>query len=473
MGWHSQGRNAKCVPLKEGKERPGKGWRRQWTEEKGRRRGWWVWVQSWAEGGWHGGTGGQLNWPFWTTMGIAKEGRMWPLWPISLSVLWTLLGSMAGFSGAVKVSVVANSIQVVQGGSALLPCSFHTWAPLDRLNVIWTVTPNSDPRRPQQVLAYERGEVVESMSDYAGRVAFAFSPSKSATIVLNDTRGTDSGRYQCSVINPPDAAVPNIGVVQLTVFVPPSSPKCSREGSQEEGGSLQFSCTVGEGMPMPTFTWEKIPPDSQPMVMTYEDDRRALLTLRNLTADASGLYRCTASNMLGSISCALELHIHVTPDGATSLVVGITLMLTMGLVLLTLFALVLWLHRYGIRKWREADSDEDDSHNEIRIDNFSLGRLIVAKSPSGEGTTANPVAKPLWIFTSSTPNTTYAHREWRPEPGNASQAPLPGGFRRPTPAGQGRWRRPSGSEEQESSSGGSEEKHPMPGHFPKPTGFLV
>uniref|UniRef100_A0A674IFJ8 Ig-like domain-containing protein n=1 Tax=Terrapene triunguis TaxID=2587831 RepID=A0A674IFJ8_9SAUR len=213
--------------------------------------------------------------------------------------------------GAVKVSVGAASIQVARGGNALLPCNYHTTASLSRLNIIWTVTPLAEPNRPQQVLAYEQGEVVESLSQYTGRVGFAFPPAQSATIFLNKTRSSDSGTYQCSVMNPPDRDTPNIGVIQLTVLVPPSSPECSSEGSGEEGGDVHLSCAVREGVPAPSFSWEKIPPDKQPLVMSYTEARRALLTLQNLTAATSGLYRCTASNALGSSSCALQLHVRL------------------------------------------------------------------------------------------------------------------------------------------------------------------
>ncbi|XP_053134032.1 immunoglobulin superfamily member 11-like [Hemicordylus capensis] len=390
-----------------------------------------------------------------------------------LSRLWVLLGYAAvplPVAGAVKVSVVADSIQVVQGGIALLPCAFYTTAPLDRLNIIWTVIPSADPHHPQQVLAYERGEVVESVSHYAGRVGFAFPPTQSATILLNNTHSTDSGTYQCSVFNPPDSALPNIGVVQLTVFVPPSNPRCSGEGSGEEGATLQFSCTVDDGTPAPDFAWEKIPADTRPLLMSYEaDDRHVLLTLHNLTTEASGLYRCTASNMLGSVSCALELRVHLAPDGTRSLVVGIALMFSMGVVLLMLLALVLWLHQYSAAQW--AEPEEDDASNEIRIDSFSPGRLLVAKSRSGDLPTAGPIATPLWIFTSTTPNTTYAHREWRPPPGTPNHSTLPGA---PTAApGQGRWRSVSVSEQRGSSSGSEEEKHPGTAALPRPPGFLV
>ncbi|XP_077182535.1 immunoglobulin superfamily member 11-like isoform X2 [Paroedura picta] len=324
------------------------------------------------------------------------------------------------------------------------------------------------PTKSLQVLAYEQGEVVESVSHYTGRVGFAFSPTWSATLLLNDTRSTDSGTYQCSVMNPPDTSTPNIGVIQLTVFVPPSDPKCSSEGDGDEGGTLQFSCTVDEGMPAPVFVWEKIPPATQPLVTSYRDDHRILLTFHNLTTEASGLYRCTASNMLGSVSCSLELRVHVAPRGSTSLLVGIILMLLMGLILLTLFALVLWLHHHSRKKW-----EEEDSYNEIRLDNLSLGRLIVTKSPPGDLSPSRPVTQPLWVFTSSTPNTTYAHREWRAQPGIGSQVTLPGGLREPTLAPQGRQRSSSLSEQHGSSTGSEEEKQPFPGPSQRPVGFLV
>lgn len=100
-----------------------------------------------------------------------------------------------------------------------------------------------------------------------------------------------------------------------------------------------------------------------------------------------------------------------------------------------------------------------------RIDSFSLGWQIAA---SGDVATASPVAKPLWIFTSTTPNTTYAHREWRPRPG--TQVALPGGPRHP---GGDRWRSSSLSERQGSSSSSEGEKPLGSSPFPKPTGFLL
>uniref|UniRef100_A0A8C3HAF3 Ig-like domain-containing protein n=1 Tax=Chrysemys picta bellii TaxID=8478 RepID=A0A8C3HAF3_CHRPI len=219
--------------------------------------------------------------------------------PIAPASLW-LLHSV----GAVKVSVGAASIQVARGGNALLPCNFHTTASLSRLNIIWTVTPLAEPNRPQQVGG--------ALSQYTGRVGFAFPPAQSATIFLNKTRSSDSGTYQCSVMNPPDRDTPNIGVIQLTVLVPPSSPECSSEGSGEEGGDVHLSCAVREGVPAPTFSWEKIPPDNPTSTCARVTCHS---TYVNLTAATSGLYRCTASNALGSGSCALQLRVRLGESG--------------------------------------------------------------------------------------------------------------------------------------------------------------
>ncbi|KYO28565.1 hypothetical protein Y1Q_0012386 [Alligator mississippiensis] len=192
--------------------------------------------------------------------------------------------------------------------------------------------------------------------------------------------------------------------------VPPSWPVCSSEGSREEGGSILLSCAVEEAVPTPIFTWEKDPPDTQPLVTSYAGDGRALLSLHNLTATASGLYRCTAANTLGTRSCALQLQVRAGPRDTLGTAVGVGLTLAMGLVLLALLALGLWLHHQSVREWPE---DEDEaSYNEIRIDSLSPGRCIASRGPWGSSSSpsrAGRVAKPLWFFSSSTPCATDTH----------------------------------------------------------------
>ncbi|KAJ1080840.1 hypothetical protein NDU88_001029 [Pleurodeles waltl] len=324
---------------------------------------------------------------------------------------WLLPFCLAAVT-AVKVSVGTSSVQVLRGGSALLPCSFRTTAALNRLNIIWTVTPLDEPNNPQQVISYQQGQIVHSLTQYTGRVGFAHQPSKSATIFINETRTTDTGTYQCTVINPPDASTPSIGIIGLTILVPPSSPACSSEGSGQEGGSIRLYCALKEAVPAPTFKWEKIPPSKQILIVTQEDDHHASVTLQNITADTSGLYRCTVLNLVGSGTCALELHVRIATQSTMGIIVGVSVTLTMGLVLLALFALVLYLHQQSVRKW---EADDDDSYNEMRVDYLSPGRLIVNKSLSHNiPLKKKVVAKPLWLFsTHSSTSSTYGQAEHR------------------------------------------------------------
>nr|XP_009666343.1 PREDICTED: immunoglobulin superfamily member 11-like [Struthio camelus australis] len=255
---------------------------------------------------------------------------------------------------------------------------------------------------PVVILAYERGEVRESLSPYTGRVAFASAPTQSATIILNATRASDAGVYQCSVTNPPDWQAPSVGLIRLTVLVPPSSPEHSRDGSAEPGGRMRLGCAVREAGPRTGGALLTLPIPRGP------GELRALLTLHNVTAGTAGLYRCTVANALGAASCTLELRVGTAARSTPGMAVGISVTLTMALVLLALFALALWLHHQSSHKQPEEE-EEEGSYNEIRIDSFAPGRLVVSKPPAGEATLAPRPAGPLWVFTTSTPCTTYAH----------------------------------------------------------------
>uniref|UniRef100_A0A8C5RAG7 Ig-like domain-containing protein n=1 Tax=Leptobrachium leishanense TaxID=445787 RepID=A0A8C5RAG7_9ANUR len=267
--------------------------------------------------------------------------------------LWLLPWTLTDI-GAVKVTVNTPSVLVTRGGSALLPCYFRTTAALNRLNIIWTVSPLMDPLSPLQVISYEQGQIVDSLSDYLGRVRFAFHPTKDASIIINQTRSSDTGTYQCTVINPPDGATPNIGLIGLTVLVPPSAPQCSSEGQRQEGGSIRLHCSAEEGVPAPRFTWGKIPPDNHVLVTHQE----AVL-------------------------------------GIMGIVTGITITMVMGLVLLALFALVLCLHQQSRGKWIEQ---KEEMHHQIKMDTLSPEYLT--KTSSTDHVPLNRTTKPLWVLSS-------------------------------------------------------------------------
>ncbi|XP_040267061.1 immunoglobulin superfamily member 11-like [Bufo bufo] len=264
----------------------------------------------------------------------------------------------------------------MRGGSVLLPCSFRTTAALNRLNIIWTVSPLLQPQQPLQVISYEQDQIVESLSQYLGRVKFAFQPTQDASIILNHSRVSDTGTYQCMVINPPDRATPNIGLVGLKVLVPPSIPDCSSDGHGQEGGSIRLQCSVKEGIPTPTIRWERILPSAHPLTSTQEDYHASAM-LTNITSETSGLYRCTAANQLASQTCAVELHIRVGGLGSKGIFAAIAITLIMGSVLLALFILVLCLHQQSQGKWQEEV---------YRVGNLSCRQDGLTRSPYSDCT---------------------------------------------------------------------------------------
>ncbi|XP_041429808.1 immunoglobulin superfamily member 11 isoform X4 [Xenopus laevis] len=321
-----------------------------------------------------------------------RDYRGWNV-PLSLVPLWLLCGTI---TGAVSVKVIVNrpSVQVRRGGSVLLPCSFRTTAALNRLNIIWTVSPLLQPQLPLQVISYEQGQIVESVSEYTGRVQFAFHPTTDASILINQSRSSDTGTYHCTVINPPDGTTPNIGLVGLTVLVEPSRPVCSSEGREEEGGSVRLRCSIREGVPAPRILWEKIPGEGPALITSQEGDLQGSVTLNNVTPRASGFYRCTVSNQLGSQTCTIELHIQV----------------------------VLHLHQQSRGTW------QDQELRDCKMNTVSPGkRSEVTQSPEFNVVQLSRVIKPMWLLsrqTSEAPR--HLLYEQRPTPRGAALGPVGG-----------------------------------------------
>ncbi|MGH0145381.1 UNVERIFIED_CONTAM: hypothetical protein FKN15_032163 [Acipenser sinensis] len=162
-------------------------------------------------------------------------------------------------------------------------------ATLSRLNIIWTVTPLSEPSSPSQVIVYDRGQVIESPS-LIGRISFRSVPL-SADIVLNSTRLSDAGTYRCVVNNPPEPA-------------PPSSPLCLWDGRADEGGSISLSCSVEEGVPVPELRWDKLEPDQISLPVNKEANPTGQVP-SELRADTCRAGLCP-SELSSSLTSALK-----------------------------------------------------------------------------------------------------------------------------------------------------------------------
>uniref|UniRef100_A0A670YUQ5 Immunoglobulin superfamily member 11 n=1 Tax=Pseudonaja textilis TaxID=8673 RepID=A0A670YUQ5_PSETE len=209
-----------------------------------------------------------------------------------------------------EVFMNTRSVEVARGQTAILPCTFTTSAALTNLNVIWMVTPLSNANQPEQVIIYQGGQIFDGAAQFHGRVGFAKTmPTTSGSIFINNTKLSDTGTYQCLVNNLPDLGGRHIGVIGLNVLVPPSAPDCRIQGSLNIGSDITLSCNSEEGIPRPTYNWERL--DNAPKLppTSIQDLVQGTLLLRNITSLSSGRYQCMASNVIGSSTCSLEVQV--------------------------------------------------------------------------------------------------------------------------------------------------------------------
>ncbi|XP_051047427.1 immunoglobulin superfamily member 11 isoform X2 [Phodopus roborovskii] len=222
---------------------------------------------------------------------------------------WLLL-SLLGVAVSLEVSESPGSIQVARGQTAVLPCTFSTNAALINLNVIWMVIPLSNANQPEQVILYQGGQMFDGAPRFQGRVGFTGTmPATNVSIFINNTQLSDTGTYQCLVNNLPDRGGRNIGVAGLTVLVPPSAPHCQIQGSKDIGSDVILLCSSEEGIPRPTYLWEKLDNTLKLPPTATQDQVQGTVTIRNISALSSGLYQCVASNAIGTSTCLLDLQV--------------------------------------------------------------------------------------------------------------------------------------------------------------------
>ncbi|XP_025945732.1 immunoglobulin superfamily member 11 isoform X2 [Apteryx rowi] len=205
------------------------------------------------------------------------------------------------------------------------------------------VIPLSNANQPEQVILYQGGQIFGGAPQFYGRVGFAVTmPTTSASIFINNTQLSDTGTYQCLVNNLPDRGGRNIGVIGLTVLVPPSAPLCRIQGSLDVGSDITLTCSSEEGIPRPTYLWEKL--DNVPKLppTATQDQVQGTVTLRNISTVSSAHPR------------SISLIAGVVATGAVVLVVCIVLVAV---------ALFYWKNKH-------KEEEEEEIPNEIREDDL-------------------------------------------------------------------------------------------------------
>ncbi|XP_072809977.1 V-set and immunoglobulin domain-containing protein 2 isoform X2 [Vicugna pacos] len=235
---------------------------------------------------------------------------------------------------AVEVEVPAEPLGVPLGKTAELTCSYSTSVG-DNFALEWSfVQPGRPISDSQPILYFTNGQLYPTGSK-AERASLLHNPPTGgvASLKLTDVRPSDTGTYLCHVNNPPDFYTNGLGLINLTVLVPPSRPWCSHSGQTSVGGSAALRCSSSEGAPRPVYNWVHLgsssPPSPGSMVQgkdpaTEEEGTQDLgkarnsthpqykfqacdevtgqLILTNLSLASAGTYRCVATNQMGSAS---------------------------------------------------------------------------------------------------------------------------------------------------------------------------
>nr|XP_054102046.1 immunoglobulin superfamily member 11 isoform X4 [Callithrix jacchus] len=263
--------------------------------------------------------------------------------PLVELLLWWNCFSRTGVAASLEVSESPGSIQVARGQTAVLPCTFTTSAALINLNVIWMVIPLSNANQPEQVILYQGGQTFDGAPRFHGRVGFTGTmPATNVSIFINNTQLSDTGTYQCLVNNLPDRGGRNIGVTGLTVLVPPSAPHCQIQGSQDIGSDVILLCSSEEGIPRPTYLWEKLDNTLKLPPTATQDQVQGTVTIRNISALSSAQPR-----NIGLIAGAIG---------------------TGAVIIIFCIALILGAFFY----WRSKNKEEEEEEipNEIREDDL-------------------------------------------------------------------------------------------------------
>uniref|UniRef100_A0A8D2N9J6 Glycoprotein A33 n=1 Tax=Zonotrichia albicollis TaxID=44394 RepID=A0A8D2N9J6_ZONAL len=226
-----------------------------------------------------------------------EEGKEMLLFLLSAAfILFLVLVS----AHALTVEAPERQIQVARGRNATLRCNFKTNSAVDRGDLVDAVTRYFDG-----LLQY--GEGYDHRLQFNGDVA-----GGDISVTMGAVTMEDNGTYVCSVrlrADPPRQAA----LVDLFVLVAPSKPECNILGTPEYGQTINLTCASQEGSPAPKYTWKSFNVQNEP---------RQQITLKNISADTSGFYICTSTNIVGTEFCNMTVSI-VPPSMNIALYAGI------------------------------------------------------------------------------------------------------------------------------------------------------
>ncbi|XP_033973156.1 CXADR-like membrane protein [Trematomus bernacchii] len=250
----------------------------------------------------------------------------------------------------------------VVGDNATLPCHHQFWVGDDpTLDIEWLLLKPTN--RQRVVITFFAGRVFDPNEVERSRVAFAGEYLKGdASLVISDLSLIDSGEYSCKVKT---GAQYHWSTISLIVLVKPSKPRCWMEGKLLEGGDVKMSCKSADGSDPLHYKWERVMDKGKyggklPSMALVDLKNPEIVTLKNLTKESTGVYKCTASNDVGEDSCTVEVKLHYVRG--MGVVAGAVVGVSFGVLLIIL---IIWL---VFRKKENKKYEEEETPNEIRED---------------------------------------------------------------------------------------------------------
>ncbi|CAM5171619.1 unnamed protein product [Eretmochelys imbricata] len=294
---------------------------------------------------------------------VLGAGGMEPL-PLALG-----LAALLGLSSALlEVRVGQASISTIQGQRVVLPI-WYTSTSQKSPYVSWVLERPGANRL--QILTYMDGTVKVQETYLKNRTGFVHPmPFFNISIAINNTQEMDSGEYMCTVNILDEDAIngKNIGLINLTVLVPPSPPTCQIQGKPYLGGNVTMSCRSSFSKPSPKYSWQRTAPNTQVFFAPAQDLTRGTLMLTNLSKEMSGMYVCTAANVAGSSKCNVTLEVNSPVSAAV--IAGAVVGSLIGVGLIILFVLQMFVYR------KKKKDPQEEMANEIKED------AVAPKTPS-------------------------------------------------------------------------------------------
>nr|XP_061784780.1 coxsackievirus and adenovirus receptor homolog [Nerophis lumbriciformis]XP_061784781.1 coxsackievirus and adenovirus receptor homolog [Nerophis lumbriciformis] len=231
-----------------------------------------------------------------------------------MSVLWYFAAWLAfctkNPAWAFEIIATELNYYAVQESNVKLPCKFtHDIDDISNKIIIrWYF---KSPEEKQEILMYHGGQL--DIDPNYSRVHFT-SPEPGhgdASIEISDLRMSDEGIYQCSLEcelkGLPGYTLNNFMLRNLKVMEKMSAPVCAIEGDPVLGNDVTLQCESSQGTPPLNYSWKKMSEKQMLAPNASGDAIGGNLTVKKISEDNCGSYRCTVENLVETQLCEILL----------------------------------------------------------------------------------------------------------------------------------------------------------------------